>query len=66
MRLQDFHKTGKNRDSTHEDSTHGGHTQNLCTPGPRAKDVTPQETEPDFPTSVGGSLAGVRGGSSTH
>ena len=49
--LQDFHKTRGNRDSTLR-----GHKQNLsCTRTQEKGAVTPQETEPDLPASVGGS-----------
>ena len=44
-------ETGRNRDFTL-----GGHKQNLvCTRTERKGAVTPQETEPDLPASVGGS-----------
>ena len=51
--MQDFNRTGGNRDSTL-----GGHTQSsvhIRTQGKGA--VTPQETESDLPASVGGSPA---------
>ena len=55
--MQNFDKTGGNRDSTL-----GGHTQNSVhtrTQGEGA--VTPEETEPDLPASVGGCPAEVGG-----
>ena len=57
--MQDFGRTGGNRDSTP-----GGHTQSsvhIRTQAERA--VTPKETEPALPASVGGSPAEARGGS---
>ena len=51
--MQDFDGTGGNREHTL-----GGHTQtsvHIRTQGEGA--VTPQETEPDLPASVGGSPA---------
>ena len=51
-------RTGGNRDSTL-----GVHTQSLvCTRTQGEGAVTPQETEPDLPASVGGSPAEVGGG----
>ena len=48
---QDFHRTQGNRDSSL-----GGHKQSLeCTKTQRKGAVTPQETEPKLPSSVGGS-----------
>ena len=48
--LQDFHRTGENRDSSL-----GGHNQNLVhTKSQRKGAVTPQETEAKLPASVGG------------
>ena len=50
--LQDFHRTGGNRDSTL-----GGHKQNLaCTKTQRKRAVTPQETEPKLPAMLEGIL----------
>ena len=51
--MQDFHRSGENRDSTL-----GGYRQNLVYTKTQGKGaVAPQETEPDLPASVGGSLA---------
>ena len=51
--MQDFHRSGENRDSTL-----GGYRQNLVYTKTQGKGaVVPQETEPDLPASVGGSLA---------
>ena len=59
--MQDFDRTGGNRDPTL-----GGRTQNSAHIRTKGKDpggVTPGETEPDLPASVGRSLAEDRGGS---
>ena len=48
--MQDFGRTRGNRDSTL-----GGHTQSSVHKDPGEGAVTPQETEPDLPASVGGS-----------
>ena len=55
--LQDFDRTGGNRDSTL-----GGHTQSSVRIGTREGAVTPGEPEPDQPASVGGSPAEAGGG----
>ena len=50
--MQDFDSAGGNRDSTL-----GGHTQSsVCIRTQGEEAVIPQETEPDLPASVGGSL----------
>ena len=55
--MQDFDRTGGNRDSTL-----GGHTQHsVCIRTQGEGAVTPKETEPDLPTGVGRvSSRGVR------
>ena len=51
--MQDFNRTGGNRDSTL-----GGHTQSSVHIRTQEEGaVTPQQTEPDLPASVGGSPA---------
>ena len=56
--MQDFDRAGENRDSTL-----GGHTQSsVCTRTHGEGAVSPQETEPDLPASVGGSPAEAVGG----
>ena len=59
--LQDFDRTGVNRDSPL-----GGHTQSNVHTGTQGEGaVTPYKTEPDLPASVGGSPAEV-GAAVTH
>ena len=61
IELQDFHRTERDRDSTH-----GGHKQKLvCTRIQRKGAVTLQETEPDLPARVGGYAVQVRVGGSS-
>ena len=56
--MQDFDRTGGNRDSTL-----GGHTQSsVHIRTQREGAVIPQETEPDLPAGVGGSPAEAGGG----
>ena len=53
--MQDFYRTGRNGDSTL-----GGHIQSsVCIRTQGEGAVTPQETEPDLPASVGASPAEV-------
>ena len=56
--MQDFSRTGGNKDSTL-----GGHTQSsVCIRTQGEGEVTPWETEPDLPANVGGSPAEAGGG----
>ena len=56
--MQDFHKNGGKRDSTR-----GGQTQSLVRTSTQGKGpVTPEETEPNLPPSVGGTPAEAGGG----
>ena len=43
-------------------STAGGHTHSLVRTGTQGKEVTPEETGPDLPASVGGSPAKLESG----
>ena len=57
MCLQDFHRTGENRDS----ALGGQHKQNnVCIKTQMKGAVIPQEAEPDLPASPGVSCGGVQ------